>query len=160
MLLSLNILKINTEECKYMKKRNIAMRVLAAILTSTVICTSVPVMGQEFFESGTQDTAEEFQEQQSQEDTFTSDNKSNAVVFSSEESQQDFQDGEISEEETDGIRYTKGRPLTAEEREEELEPFRNLTPLDPGPEVESDLTTVYAAYGSRATYKEKYEVKK
>ena len=75
-----------------MKKRNIAMRVLAAILTSTVICTSVPVMGQEFFESGTQDTAEEFQEQQSQEDTFTSDNKSNAVVFSSEESQQDFQD--------------------------------------------------------------------
>ena len=142
-----------------MKKRNIAMRVLAAILTLTVICTSVPVMGQEFFESGTQYTDEEFQEQQSQEDTFTSDNKSNAVVFSSEESQQDFQDGEISEEETDGIRYTKGRPLTAEEREEELEPFRNLTPLDPGPEVESDLSTVYAAYGSRATYKEKYDLR-
>ena len=34
---------------------------------------------------------------------------------------QEFQDGENSEEGTDGIRYIKGRPLTEEERKEELE---------------------------------------
>ena len=62
---------------------------------------------------------------------------------------QEFQDGENSEEGTDGIRYIKGRPLTEEERKEELEPFKNLKPLDPGIEVESDLTSVYAAYGNR-----------
>lgn len=41
--------------------------------------------------------------------------------------------------------------MTEEERKEELEPFKNLKPIDPGPEVESDLTSVYAAYGSRET---------
>ena len=59
------------------------------------------------------------------------------------------------------FRYIKGRPLTEEERKEELEPFKNLKPIDPGPEVESDLTSVYAAYGSReAAFPSSYDSRK
>ena len=71
-----------------------------------------------------------------------------------------FGDGEETDtdEENEGIRYIKGRPLTEEEREAELEPIRNLTPLDIGLEVESNLTSVYAAYGATETaYPETYD---
>lgn len=87
--------------------------------------------------------------QSSQADEFGTDTGSDAELFGSDDAKQEFQDGENSEEGTDGIRYIKGRPLTEEERKEELEPFKNLKPLDPGIEVESDLTSVYAAYGNR-----------
>jgi hypothetical protein len=47
------------------------------------------------------------------------------------------------------------------ERKEELEPFKNLKPLDPGIEVESDLTSVYAAYGNReAAFPSSYDARK
>ena len=79
--------------------------------------------------------------QSSQADEFGTDTGSDAELFGSDDAKQEFQDGENSEEGTDGIRYIKGRPLTEEERKEELEPFKNLKPLDPGIEVESDLTS-------------------
>lgn len=135
-----------------MKKRNTALRVLSAILTSAMICISVPVSGQEIFGTGMQqetDNTEEFQDSQVTE--FGADTDSDTVIFSTEDTGQDFEDGDSSQDNTEGIRYIKGRPLTEEERAEELEPFKNLELLDPGPEVESDLTSVYAAYGSRET---------
>ena len=135
-----------------MKKRNTALQVLSVILTSALICTSVPVSGQEIFTTGVQeetDSAEEFQD--SQETEFGADADSDTEVFSTEDTVQEFEDGESSQENTKGIRYIKGRPLTEEERAEELEPFKELELLDPGPEVESDLDPVYAAYGSRET---------
>lgn len=135
-----------------MKKRNTALRVLSAILTSAMICISVPVSGQEIFGTGMQqetDNTEEFQDSQVTE--FGTDTDSDTVIFSTEDTGQDFEDGDSSQDNTEGIRYIKGRPLTEEERAEELEPFKNLELLDPGPEVESDLTSVYAAYGSRET---------
>ena len=123
-----------------------------------MICGSIPVKGQEMFGTGIyQETEaediEEFQDSQTNdfETNTESDTESDTEVFSSDDTEQDFQDGETSQENTEGIRYIKGRPLTEEEKEEQLEPFKNLTLLDPGPEVESDLTSVYAAYGSRAT---------
>ena len=137
-----------------MKKRTTAIRVLSAFLTSAMICGSIPVKGQEMFGTGIyQETeAEDIEEfQDSQTNDFETNTESDTEVFSSDDTEQDFRDGETSQENTEGIRYIKGRPLTEEEKEEQLEPFKNLTLLDPGPEVESDLTSVYAAYGSRAT---------
>ena len=145
-----------------MKKRNAAIHILSAFLASAMICTSVPAAGQELFDSGVQEEAsvDEFQEQE-QPDMFSSGNEQKAVVFSSDEDQQDFQDGETTKEESDGVRYIKGRPLTEEEKEEQLEPFRNLKLLDPGPEIESDLSSsAYAAYGSRAVeYPKVYDLR-
>ena len=75
-----------------------------------------------------------------------------------EKTDTDKDTNENTDEDTEGIRYIKGRPLTEEEREAELEPIRNLTPLDAGPEVESNLTSVYAAYGDTDTaYPETYD---
>lgn len=145
-----------------MKKRNTVLRVLSMILTSAMICTSVPVSGQEIFESETRqetDTTEEFQDPRVAE--FSADTDSSTEVFSTDDTGQEFADGEssrLSQENTESIRYIKGRPLTEEERAEELEPFKNLELLDPGPEVESDLDPVCAAYGSReAAYPSYYD---
>ena len=139
-----------------MKKRNTAIRALSVFLAYAMVCTSVPAAGQEMFGSGvnreTEENTSDLKEfQSSQADEFGTDTGSDAELFGSDDAKQEFQDGENSEEGTDGIRYIKGRPLTEEERKEELEPFKNLKPLDPGIEVESDLTSVYAAYGSRET---------
>lgn len=137
-----------------MKKRNTAIRALSVFLAYSMVCTSVPAAGQEMFGSGvnreTEENTSDLKEfQSSQADEFGTDTGSDAELFGSDDAKQEFQDGENSEEGTDGIRYIKGRPLTEEERKEELEPFKNLKPLDPGIEVESDLTSVYAAYGNR-----------
>ena len=139
-----------------MKKRNTAIRALSVFLAYAMVCTSVPAAGQEMFGSGvnreTEENTSDLKEfQSSQADEFGTDTGSDAELFGSDDAKQEFQDGEATEENTDGIRYIKGRPLTEEERKEELEPFKNLKPIDPGPEVESDLTSVYAAYGSRET---------
>ena len=149
-----------------MKKRNTAIRTLSVFLAYAMVCTSVPAAGQEMFESGvnreTEENTSDLKEfQSSQADEFGTDTGSDAELFGSDDAKQEFQDGENSEEGTDGIRYIKGRPLTEEERKEELEPFKNLKPLDPGIEVESDLTSVYAAYGNReAAFPSSYDARK
>ena len=149
-----------------MKKRNTAIRALSVFLAYAMVYTSVPAAGQEMFGSGvnreTEENTSDLKEfQSSQADEFGTDTGSDAELFGSDDAKQEFQDGENSEEGTDGIRYIKGRPLTEEERKEELEPFKNLKPIDPGPEVESDLTSVYAAYGNReAAFPSSYDARK
>lgn len=149
-----------------MKKRNTAIRALSVFLAYAMVCISVPAAGQEMFGSGvdreTEENTSDLKEfQSSQADEFGTDTGSDAELFGSDDAKQEFQDGENSEEGTDGIRYIKGRPLTEEERKEELEPFKNLKPLDPGIEVESDLTSVYAAYGNReAAFPSSYDARK
>lgn len=149
-----------------MKKRNTAIRALSVFLAYAMVCTSVPAAGQEMFGSGvnreTEENTSDLKDfQSSQADEFGTDTGSDAELFGSDDAKQEFQDGENSEEGTDGIRYIKGRPLTEEERKEELEPFKNLKPLDPGIEVESDLTSVYAAYGNReAAFPSSYDARK
>ena len=149
-----------------MKKRNTAIRALSVFLAYAMVCTSVPAAGQEMFGSGvnreTEENTSDLKEfQSSQADEFGTDTGSDAELFGSDDAKQEFQDGENSEEGTDGIRYIKGRPLTEEERKEELEPFKNLKPLDPGIEVESDLTSVCAAYGNReAAFPSSYDARK
>lgn len=119
-----------------MKKRNTAIRALSVFLAYAMVCTSVPAAGQEMFGSGvnreTEENTSDLKEfQSSQADEFGTDTESDAELFGSDDAKQEFQDGEATEENTDGIRYIKGRPLTEEERKEELEPFKNLKPIDP-----------------------------
>lgn len=153
-----------------MKKRKAAgHRIFSVFLACTVLGTSLPAYGADISEFGaavqTQET-ENFGEPIETEESFTSDKDTSAEEFVSEDSENTedsinisgFTDWENADGETGEIRYIKGRPLTEEEKEEELEPIRNLTLLDAGPEVESDLTSVYAAYGSReAAYPESYD---
>lgn len=147
-----------------MKKRDTVIRVLSAFLTSAMICTSVPAAGYDTFGSGAEQgqaeavVQEEFQDSQLQDEVFDSDTE-DTTEFSSDDTEQTFQDEE-QKESTEGIRYIKGRPLTEEEKAEQLEPFKNLTLLDPGPEVESDLTSGYAAYAGRAAaYPSSYDAR-
>lgn len=136
-----------------MKKRRMTIQILSAMLASAMICTSVPVpaFAQEIFDSGEQN--ELFTEEPGNE------RAAGTEEFSSDEADAEFQAGEESEEENEGIRYIKGRPLTEEEREEQLEPFKNLTPLDPGPQVESDLYSDISVYSRAAEYLSKYDAR-
>ena len=104
-----------------MKKRNTAIRALSVFLAYAMVYTSVPAAGQEMFGSGvnreTEENTSDLKEfQSSQADEFGTDTESDADLFGSDDAKQEFQDGEATEENTDGIRYIKGRPLTEEER--------------------------------------------
>ena len=106
-----------------MKKRNTAIRALSVFLAYSMVCTSVPAAGQEMFGSEvnreTEENTSDLKEfQSSQADEFGTDTGSDAELFGSDDAKQEFQDGENSEEGTDGIRYIKGRPLTEEERKD------------------------------------------
>ena len=86
-----------------MKKRTTAIRVLSAFLTSAMICGSIPVKGQEMFGTGIyQETEaediEEFQDSQTNdfETNTESDTESDTEVFSSDDTEQDFQDASLS----------------------------------------------------------------
>lgn len=67
--------------------------------------------------------------------------------------QSDFSDEEAA---TEGINYIKGRPLTDEERAQELEPFDNLTELQDMPRVGSELESGAAMY---SRYPEKFDAR-
>lgn len=67
--------------------------------------------------------------------------------------QSDFSDEEAAKE---GINYIKGRPLTDEERAQELEPFANLTELQDMPRVGSELESGAAMY---SRYPEKFDAR-
>lgn len=112
--------------------------------------SSIPVTAQELFDSG-------MIQQTEQEEVFT-DSPDGAKADT--EIVQEFQDGESSSEfRSDGIRYIKGRPLTTEEKEEQLAPFEELTPIDAGIEVESDLDSKTYAGGRAATYPSYYDAR-
>ena len=105
-----------------MKKRNTAIRALSVFLAYAMVCTSVPAAGQEMFESGvnreTEENTSDLKEfQSSQADEFGTDTGSDAELFGSDDAKQEFQDGENSEEGTDGIRYIKGRLFRSLQKE-------------------------------------------
>ena len=134
-----------------MKKRNMVIQMFSVILTSAMICTSipVPVSAQEIFDSGEQ---EEFLASEPEPEIA-----SEMEVFSADETETEFEDRESAQDDPEGIRYIKGRPLTEEEREEQLEPFKDLTVLDPGPQVESDLDSGISLYSRASAYPSKYD---
>lgn len=151
-----------------MKKRKTAIRIVSAFVAFVVLETSLTVCGADLSAFGTvQETenTEEFEAPEIQENDFTTDTQSSDGKFTADdqreaEGAETFTDGGESQKDanTEGIRYIKGRPLTEEEKDAELEPFKDLTLLGTGPEVESNLTSAYAAYGSRETaYPETYD---
>ena len=104
---------------------------MSVFLAYAMVCTSVPAAGQEMFGSGvdreTEENTSDLKEfQSSQADEFGTDTDRMQNCSEAMMQKQEFQDGENSEEGTDGIRYIKGRPLTEEERKEELEPFLKI----------------------------------
>ena len=143
------------------------MRIFPIFLACSMVLSGTPVMAQEEFGSGVEEIqqdntngAEEFLADFSMEDSeFTAEDETESFQSGEEfQDHEDFQNGEesISEE----IRYIKGRPLTEEEKEEQLAPIKELTPLDPGIQVDSDLESVYSAYGERAaSYPETYDAR-
>lgn len=122
------------------RKTNRMRRTLSAMLAGVLVFSSVPATAQEF-SSGVTEQMEQEIEQKTKENAFTDSADTEMIDDgSSGETIQEFQDGESSSEiRSDGIRYIKGRPLTEEEKEEQLAPFEDLIPLDAGVEVESDL---------------------
>lgn len=81
----------------------------------------------------------DFNEQKSQEDLTVSGNKEAQEILTGSgnaEGQEDLT-GSGSEESDEKIRYIKGRPLTEEEREQQLADIRELSPMESVPEVES-----------------------
>ena len=149
-----------------MKKRNTAIRALSVFLAYAMVYTSVPAAGQEMFGSGVNRETEE----------NTSDLKNFKVhrQMNLEQIRDRMQNCSEAMMQNRSFRMEKTQKrvqtesgilravrLTEEERKEELEPFKNLKPLDPGIEVESDLTSVYAAYGNReAAFPSSYDARK
>ncbi|MDY4694186.1 MAG: C1 family peptidase [Blautia sp.] len=127
------------------KKRNRIWRAVSLFLVSALVVTSMPVMAEEEFDDGCFSDENEIQQE-----------------FSSGNIQDNFQDEEQNNDSaTEEIRYIKGRPLTQEEKEEQLAPFDTLVPLDPGPEIESYLDeSGVAAYSSgRSSYPETFDMR-
>lgn len=123
------------------RKTNKIRQTLSALLAGMLMFSSVPVRAQELFDSGI--TEQMGQETEVEAFTDPADSAKDDIQISDGSSQeviQEFQEEESPLEfRSDGIRYIKGRPLTAEEKEEQLAPFEDLTPIDVGVEVESDL---------------------
>ena len=127
-----------------------------SLLLCLALCagTEAPVYAQEEFTSGDADVtlyqdredekAAEFQ------DTSVNEEETQTDGFESGESTDIFGTGdEVSQGDGD-IRYIKGRPLTKEEREEQLEPFKYLTPMEQLPPIGSDLSiATYEMYPSK-----------
>lgn len=139
-----------------MKKRmQMIRRSLSLFLAVSMISFSTPVYGAGGFSDGIQ--TEVFEGGEAEELS----GKAEVQPEETEEGPAQFGDG-MSQEFTDeedsreGIAYIKGRPLTEEERAQELEPFGNLTELQEMPKVGSQLESDAAMF---SLYPEKFDAR-
>lgn len=153
------------------KKRKTYQSIFLLCLCGALCFTTGPAVYAEEFDSGnseisayqgSEDTENEFQDGSADKkemptDSFSSDETKGIFISGEEEEQQDQkQDEDQNQEQDEDIRYIKGRPLTEEEREKELEPFKYLTPMEKRPFVESNLDIdAYELYPSRYDAREK-----
>lgn len=147
------------------KKHRIIRRNLVLFLAFTVFWGSLPASAADFSsDSEVQEEVleESFSEEEiSEEEIFREENQEEndygdaafgddaaADSFSSEEEIFSSGDtGETDEEDSEYPDYIKGRPLTEEEKEEQLAPIRALTAYPAEPEVESNLEiSTYALF--------------
>lgn len=139
-----------------MKKRmQMIRRSLSLFLAVSMISFSAPVYGAGEFSDGIQ--TEVFEGGESEElsgktEVQTEETEKGPAQFGDGTSQE-FTDEEDSRE---GIAYIKGRPLTEEERAQELEPFGNLTELQEMPKVGSQLESDAAMF---SLYPEKFDAR-
>lgn len=153
------------------KKRKTYQSIFLLCLCGALCFTTGPAVYAEEFDSGnseisayqgSEDTENEFQDGSADKkemptDSFSSDETKGIFISGEEEEQQDQkQDEDQNQEQDEDIRYIKGRPLTEEEREKELEPFKYLTAMEKRPFVESNLDIdAYELYPSRYDAREK-----
>ena len=139
-----------------MKKRmQMIRRSLSLFLAVSMISFSTPVYGAGGFSDGIQ--TEVFEGGEAEELS----GKAEVQPEETEEEPAQFGDGtsqEFTDEEDsrEGIAYIKGRPLTEEERAQELEPFGNLTELQEMPKVGSQLESDAAMF---SLYPEKFDAR-
>lgn len=139
-----------------MKKRmQMIRRSLSLFLAVSMISFSAPVYGAGEFSDGIQ--TEVFEGGEAEELS----GKAEVQPEETEEGPAQFGDGtsqEFTDEEDsrEGIAYIKGRPLTEEERAQELEPFGNLTELQEMPKVGSQLESDAAMF---SLYPEKFDAR-
>ncbi len=140
-----------------MKKRiQIIKRSLSLFLAVSVLSSGAPVYGAGEFSDGTE--AEAFIAGETILSEEQEDLTGETLTDKGQEEFADGQQSDFSDEEaaTEGINYIKGRPLTDEEREQELEPFANLTELQEMPRVGSELESGAAMYSH---YPEKFDAR-
>lgn len=139
-----------------MKKRmQMIRRSLSLFLAVSMISFSTPVYGAGEFSDGIQ--TEVFEGGEAEELS----GKAEVQPEETEEGPAQFGDGtsqEFTDEEDsrEGIAYIKGRPLTEEERAQELEPFGNLTELQEMSKVGSQLESDAAMF---SLYPEKFDAR-
>jgi C1A family cysteine protease len=134
-------------------------RILPAALTAALLLGSVPTAAEELTDgtgdclSGELQADEDTQEEITTEETTTEETTKTFTDVLTDDESNTLSDGisdSVSDTETeDGISYIKGRPLTDEEREEQLAPMEDLQPLGETPSVISSFDEEYpAAYAS------------
>ena len=117
------------------KRRAVGKRTFSLLLALAVTISSVPVSAGELFASGAEEVQLPIENEEDAFDVPIAEDEFNITeeTFTADDSEDKFQDAEEDVTgDTDEIRYIKGRPLTEEEREEQLDPIRSLTELDPG----------------------------
>ena len=153
------------------KKRKTYQGIFLLCLCGTLCFATESAVYAEEFDSGnseisayqgSEDTENEFQDGSADKkemptDSFSSDGIKEIFISGEEEEQQGSKQDETQNQEQDeDIRYIKGRPLTEEEREKELEPFKYLTPMEEVPAIGSNLDIdTYQLYPSRYDAREK-----
>lgn len=128
---------------------------LSLALSGVLLLSGIPVYGQDTFtsESHAEISSDNIEpETVFQDDTINKDISEEETLLSAGE--ETFDAGEDAEKEPEKepaeLDYIKGRPLTEEEREEQLAPFKDLTTYWEPPEIESDLgISTYALYPAR-----------
>lgn len=144
------------------KKRNYIWQTVSVFLILVLVLTSMPVMAEEEFTASEEETQQQSVETEEFDDEIFNDGNDIQQDFSSDNLQDNFQnEKQDNDSGTEGIRYIKGRPLTQEEKEEQLAPFETLVPLDPGPEAEScsDETGVAAYSMRKSPYPQTYDMR-
>lgn len=148
------------------KRKKMIKRAVTLFLASAVLLTCSPVYGQEAeieFVDGiiSEDTdffeTEEFPSES--EIAFTDGKEDTEKEDSTAENSTAENSGEENAGDDNGIHYIKGRPLTEEERAEQLAPIEQLKPLSEVPSIgiNSGNTAGYSAY---RLYPEKFDARK
>ena len=137
-----------------MKKIHIMLnRVGALVMAFLLFAGSIPVRAEDFSD-GMQTELGAGLEQEGDMEDFSGEDNTEEEVFSDPEDEFTSEGAAEAEQETDeNIQYIMGRPLTEEERQEQLAPFDNLSSLGSAPQIESEpLISLFAEGSSPSQY--------
>ena len=119
-----------------MKKTHIMLKRAGVLLMALLLLTGSVPAGAEDFSDGMQTELGDGQEQEGDLEDFSGEDDNEEDVFSEPEDEFSSEDTTEEEQESDeNIQYIMGRPLTEEERQEQLAPFDNLSSLGSAPDI-------------------------